>query len=109
MSRGIVESELFRAQCNGISPDVRRMDDILDALYWALYENAEQFFRVLPDRNLWLAKTDPFPGSPALRIWFSLTPDLAELLSIERTDILPDQGRPRRRPSRPRARRVPKK
>ncbi len=88
----------------------KRMDDILDALYWALHENAEQFFRVLSDRNLWLAKTDPFPGSPGLRVWFSLTPDQVELLSIERMDIFAEQGepKPKRRVVRPRARRTPK-
>jgi hypothetical protein len=83
MSRGIVESELFRAQCDEISKNTRRLDDILDALYWALHINAEQFFRVLPDRNLWLAKTDAFGDILRLRVWFSLTPDQVELLSIE--------------------------
>ncbi len=82
--RNIVESDLYAAQCKEISADTRKMDDILDAVMWALHENAEQFFQVLPNRNLWLVKTDSFPDAPALRIWFSLTPDVVELLSIER-------------------------
>jgi hypothetical protein len=94
MSREIVESDLFQAQREAISPDVRRMDDILDGLFWALHENAEQFFRVFPDRNLWLAKTDPFPGSPTLRVWFSLSVNEVLLLSIERGDTFGEEAAP---------------
>lgn len=77
----IVESELFIVQRNDISPDVRRIDDILTGIMWGLGQNPQQFFHILG--RLWLAKTDPFPDAPSLRVWFRLDGTEIELLSIE--------------------------
>ncbi len=84
MYRGIFEDPLYEAQRDAINPDCQRMDTILSGLMWALHENAEQFFKVLPDRNLWIAKTDPFPNAPRLRVWFTLDAVNVTLLSMER-------------------------
>lgn len=84
MYRGIFEEPLYETQRDQIDPDCRRMDTILNGLMWALHENAEQFFRVLPGRNLWIAKTDPFPDAPRLRVWFKLDDANVTLLSMER-------------------------
>ena len=82
--RELLESALYVAQRDTISPDVQRMDELLEALTWGLGEDAEQFFRVLPNRNLWLAKTDPFPGAPSLRVWYTFDDNIVTLLSIEK-------------------------
>jgi hypothetical protein len=59
------------------------MDDILEAVTWALSTNPEQFFRVWDNRDLWLAKTDAFPDAPRMRIWFTFDDRSVTLLSIE--------------------------
>jgi len=82
--RDLIEDDLFVAQKAHIEIDVRRMDDILEAITWALSTNPRRFFRVIPGRNLWIAKTDPFPGAPRLRIWYTFDETRVTLLSIER-------------------------
>ncbi len=83
--RDISESELFTAQRNEIEPDVRRMDELLEGIYWGLGENPRQYFN-FPGTQLWVAKTDPWPGAPRLRVWFKLGEKIIELLSIERIE-----------------------
>jgi hypothetical protein len=80
----IRESELFTYQRDAINQDVRRMDEILAGVMWALGRNPQQFSNILG--KLWLAKTDAYPDAPRLRIWFKLDSPLVELLSIERIE-----------------------
>lgn len=80
--RTIRESDLFTAQRDKIEPDVRRMDEVLDGIYWGLGENPRQY-RNVPGTKLWVAKTDPFPGAPRVRVWFRLGDEIIDLLSIE--------------------------
>jgi hypothetical protein len=79
----IVEHQLFADMRDELEPDVQRMDEILEGFYWALGTDPTQFFRLYPDRNLWLAKTDAFPGAPRLQVWYRLNPPQVELLAIE--------------------------
>jgi hypothetical protein len=78
----IVETELFAAQRDKLEADVRRMDELLDSYMWGLAENPGQGFQI-PDRNLWMLKTDPFPSAPAVRIWYTFDAEEVRLLSIE--------------------------
>ena len=82
----IHEGDLYKHQRDQINPDVRRMDEILEGVMWALGRNPQQFFQTIG--RLWLVRTDPFPGAPPLRIWFKLELEAqtVELLSIERVE-----------------------
>jgi hypothetical protein len=77
----IREGELFTHQKDLIEPDAKRMDEVLFGVMWALGRDPTQFANVRG--RLWIAKTDPYPGAPRLRIWFKLEGMLVELLSIE--------------------------
>lgn len=66
----IYESEEYCAARDAISTDVRRIDDLLDAIMWGLGQDPHQFSQI--SGNLWMAKTDPYPDAPALRVWFLL-------------------------------------
>lgn len=65
-----VETPTFTESRDAINPDVRRMDDILGGAMWAIENGADKLPVVVG--NLRIVKTDPFPGAPALRIWFTL-------------------------------------
>lgn len=80
----IVETPLFCHQRDGIEPDVKRMDAILEGVYWGLGQNPREGFPV-SGRKLWVIKTNPFPSAPRLRIWYTIHDDTetVELLSIE--------------------------
>ncbi|MFN0145964.1 MAG: hypothetical protein ACKVT1_05595 [Dehalococcoidia bacterium] len=84
----ISESALFEAQRDEINPDVRRMDEVLDGLMWALGHGADVFPVVTG--TLRRARTDPYPGAPALRLWFTIDEREVTLLSIER--VADDEG-----------------
>jgi hypothetical protein len=78
----IVEETLYRAQCNRIEPDARRLDEILEGLYWGLGQDPRQGFPI-PNTRLWLLKTDAFPNAPRLRIWYSFDTVKVYLRAIE--------------------------
>ncbi len=82
----ILESELFVAQRDAISPDVRRIDDLLEGIMWGLGLNPQQFGHVVG--SLWRARTDAYPGAPSLRVWFKINDAerRVDLLAIEQVD-----------------------
>jgi hypothetical protein len=81
----IVESELYRAHHAALSADIRRLDDILEGVMWALGLGADKF--PIVTGRLRRVRTDAFSGAEALRIWFTIDDDRAvELLAIERVD-----------------------
>ena len=59
MRRGVVESELFGAQKEVLQPDARRMDDMLAGVVSLLAANAEAFYCISAERNIWIVKTFP--------------------------------------------------
>ena len=83
----IVEDPLFSAQRKAIDPDVQRMDDILEGVTWGLGQNPREGFPV-PGHRLWVIKTDPFPGAPRLRVWYTIDDEsqTVRLLSLERIE-----------------------
>jgi len=78
----IKEAELFAAQSAQIEPNVQRMDEIMESVFWGLGQDPGQFSNV-QDTRLWVVKTDPFPGAPRLRIWYTFDDRQVTLLSIE--------------------------
>lgn len=87
--RGIFEDPLFTSQKNVLQPDTRRMDDILNGVCELLAANAEAFFRIERDKNLWIVKTHATTGgAPRLRIWYTFNKTDVTLLSIEKAEDL---------------------
>lgn len=86
--RGIFEDPLFTAQKGVLQPDARRMDDILNGVCELLAANAEAFFRIDRERNLWIVKTNATIGAPRLRIWYTFDKTNVQLLSIEKAEDL---------------------
>ena len=80
--REIIEEKQFADEKRKISKSLKRLDEILDGVTWILCRKPESFHNI-PDTPLWLAKTDPFPGHPALQVWFTFDDDSVNLLSIE--------------------------
>jgi hypothetical protein len=74
MQRELVESSDYTIQLNRLG-DLRRLDDALTGVCWALSTNPEVYEVVRGFKDVRLAKTDPLGGLPALRIWFRIEPD----------------------------------
>src|SRR5262249_44281879 len=82
-ARQIIEEDLFRDEKSRISRSVKRLDDILFGITWALARKPESFERVT-GLDLYLAKTDAVPPDiPAFYIWFWFNDEEVHLLSIE--------------------------
>ena len=84
----LIEEPLFVAQKRAIEPDAQRMDEILEGITWGLGANPRSGFPVSGYRLLWIIKTDPFPGAPRVRVWYTIHEEEQEvrLKSIERIE-----------------------
>jgi hypothetical protein len=69
--RTIRRDSLFEQLAAQIQPDARRLDDQLLGVEQIISRNAERCPR-MPGTILHLIKTDPFPGAPRLRIYFTI-------------------------------------
>lgn len=81
--RTIIEEDLFRRQKSKLRISVKRLDEILEGITWALSKRPEAFHNV-PGTNLHLIKTDPFSALPALHVWYKFDDECVYLLSIEK-------------------------
>jgi hypothetical protein len=81
-ARQIIEEKQFEEEKKRIARSAKRLDEVLFGITWAIARKPESFSQV-PGLNLYLAKTDGLPGTPALYIWFTFNKDSATLLSIE--------------------------
>lgn len=83
----LIDETLFTAQCRAIESNAQRMDEILDGIKWGLAQNPRQGFPVSGYR-LWVIKTDPFPGAPKMRVWYTINDqdETVSLKSIERIE-----------------------
>jgi hypothetical protein len=82
-ARQIIEEIQFQEEKIRIARSVKRLDDILFGVTWALARKPESFDRV-GTLGLYLAKTDVVPPAmPSLYIWFWFDDDEVHLLSIE--------------------------
>lgn len=81
--RSIRESPRYQDQVDGLGVSVQRLDEVLqDGVLWAAANDAEAFAKV-PGTDLRCILTDPFPGIPALRIFFRLDELYVDLEWIE--------------------------
>ena len=80
--RTIREETKYREQLDALAIDHKRLDDLMLGLMFALARSPEQFHKI-PGTSLSIAKTDVYPGAPALRIFFVYNPYEVHLLAVE--------------------------
>ena len=83
MPRTLVHSHLYTSQLQSLG-DLRRLDEALTGVEWALATNPE-IYPVVDGTNVRLLKTDLLGGLPVFRIWFEISDDgqVVSLLYIE--------------------------
>ena len=80
--RDVVEEVTFTEQASKIMSDVRRFDDIMDGITWALARAPDKFPVVQKASNVRIAKTDPWGNIP-LRVLFTFDETVTRLLWVE--------------------------
>lgn len=81
--REVIRSPLFVSQAQQIQPDAPRFEDQIRSVESALAHAAE-VFAPIPGTRFRMVKTDPFPGAPRLRVFYSIDdPYRVTLHSIE--------------------------
>jgi hypothetical protein len=69
--REVIESATFTTALGELG-DIRRLDEVLTGVYWALSTNPEVYEVVKGFQDIRLLKTDPLGGLPGFRIWFRI-------------------------------------
>ena len=87
--REIVEEQTFAEQVKVITPDIRRFDEIMSGVTWALARKPEDFSVADEISGLRVVKTDSWNGSPGLRIFFKFDDVQTRLCWVE--SISPDE------------------
>lgn len=81
--REVARSPLFVSQAKQIQPDASRFEEQIRSVESAVARAAE-IFPLVPGTRLRVLKTDPFPGAPRLRVFFTIdSVSRATLQSIE--------------------------
>lgn len=81
--RTIVETREFERQRLVVMPDIRRFDEIMRGVYWALSTRPEAFPAVSDGSNIHVLKTAEFTDVPPLRIFYIFDESTVHLLWIE--------------------------
>lgn len=81
--RSLIEAEHYGECCAKIESDAPRLDEALRYVLFAIAERAEEFPQI-PATPLRRARTNHFPGAPALLLFFSIdSEDQCTLWSLE--------------------------
>ena len=72
MAREIAHDYTFEEQSKLLFKSVERLDEVMRAAEWRI-SNHPETCEEIPGTSLRVTFTDPFPGIPALRIFFSIT------------------------------------
>jgi len=90
--RTIRYSERWEQCLKAVGPLAERLEEILMGVEWAVAENAEDYGDEVPGTNLLIALTDPFPGAPALVVFYSIEDeDYAVMEWFEIDETYPDE------------------
>jgi hypothetical protein len=75
-ARTIRYSKVFDSQWEAIirTPGSERCDDLLNGVEWGISVNPTAH-KLIPGTMIRIVKTEPFPGAPALRIYFAIDKD----------------------------------
>lgn len=89
--RTIRQAPEFAKQIEWFELGYKRLDEIMDGVTWSIARNPG-VFPLMAGTGLRLAKTDPFPNSAPLRIYFTWDEDdNCTLRWIEPMDDLPEE------------------
>lgn len=75
MERTLVHEQTYSAALAALGSDIRRLDDALTGVEWALSTNPEVYDVVKGTLQTRILKTDALAGLPALRVWFQINDD----------------------------------
>ena len=70
-ARTVIRDPIFDQLVQALADDVERLDEMLDAIEWAVATRPEWYTEV-PKTILRFILTDPFPGAPRMRVYFSI-------------------------------------
>ena len=86
--RTIKENARYTAEQNSINPNVARMDEILDGVFWQLSRDPSKdpICKRVGTSNVWAISTLEFPNAHAVIIYYTFDENEVELLSIELSD-----------------------
>lgn len=82
-ARTVVETRTYESQRDTITRDVKRFDEIMRGVYWALSTRPEAYPAIAPDSSIHVLKTAPFNAIPRLRIFYRFDDSSTYLLWIE--------------------------
>ena len=73
----------FEEQAESIEPDVKRFDEVIRGIEYAIAKAPYQFPCVLiGETEIRVAKTRAFPGVPPFRVFFALGPQPTDPISL---------------------------
>ena len=75
MERTLIHEQTYVAALKELGPDLKRLDEALTGVEWALGANPEVDDIVKGTRDTRLLKTDALGGLPPLRVWFRVDED----------------------------------
>ena len=83
-ARTVIETKTYEAQRDAIMPNIRRFDEVMRGVYWALSTRPEAFPSADPNNpTIHVLKTDAFSDIPRLRIFYKFNDVAVQLLWIE--------------------------
>ena len=72
--RTVVESSDY-TEALGALGDLKRLDDVLAGVYWAMATRPEHYQPLLATKKLRVVKTDGYGDTPSLRVFFTIDED----------------------------------
>jgi hypothetical protein len=72
MERTLIHEPTYVAALEQLDSDLKRLDDALTGVEWALSTNPEVYDIVKGTRDTRLLKTKALGGLPPLRVWFRI-------------------------------------
>ncbi|MFD1516368.1 hypothetical protein [Pseudonocardia yunnanensis] len=83
--RDVRESALFTEQCQQLGLEVKRLDEVLESVVWAV-ANAAEDLQTVPGSPLGWIATDPWPGVPEMIVLFRIESD--EIVDLKWIEVL---------------------
>ena len=81
--REVVEELTFTEQVLNITSDIKRFDEILEAITWALAKSPDDFPLADEVNGLHIVKTDSWGAIPRLRVFFKFDDNQTRLCWVE--------------------------
>ena len=92
--RDVIEESTFAEQASKITADIRRFDDAMEGIQWALAREPDIFPVVHEASNLRIAKTVAWGDLPSLRVFFTFDDNQTRLFWVEAIPLEVDDSSP---------------